>query len=222
MKKFILLLNGILICISFVVFLFGQKSENSEKSPKLFAEGIINTSAAEYNPSFTPDGKTVYFTRRVDRKGNEAIMFSRFEKGKWTTPQTAEFSGSGGVNAASWRKPSDLPPIPVIVQALTATFGDGTNPATLIANDLFKLFGEIPPDKIAELPFFYLDCGTEDELGLLKPNQQLAEIIVSRKIPHEYRQFPGRHITWQEFRLPYLLGMSGRILTQQKATSSGK
>ncbi len=93
MKKPILLMTGILICISFVIFLFGQTSGNSEKSPKLFADGIINTSADEYNPSFTPDGKTVFFTRRVDRKGNEAIMFSRFENGKWTPPQTAEFSG---------------------------------------------------------------------------------------------------------------------------------
>lgn len=93
MKKPILFLTGILICVSFVVFLFGQKSENSEKSPKLFAEGVINTSADEYNPAFTPDGKIVFFTRRVDRKGNEAIMFSRFENGKWTTPQIAEFSG---------------------------------------------------------------------------------------------------------------------------------
>ena len=93
MKKSILFLTGILVCISLGVFLFGQNAENEEKSPKLFAEGVINTSADEYNPSFTPDGKTVYFTRRIDRKGNEAIMFSRQENGKWTAPQTAEFSG---------------------------------------------------------------------------------------------------------------------------------
>lgn len=93
MKKSILFLTGIFICISVAVFLFGQKSEIAGKSPKLFAEGIINTSADEYNPSFTPDGKTVYFTRRIDRKGNEAIMFSHLENGKWTAPQTAEFSG---------------------------------------------------------------------------------------------------------------------------------
>ena len=70
--------------------LFAQKTGNP---PTLFAEGIINTSADEYNPTFTPDGKTVFFTRRIDRKGNEAIMFSRFENGKWSVSQTAEFSG---------------------------------------------------------------------------------------------------------------------------------
>src|SRR5687768_2117602 len=93
MKKSILFLTGILVCISLVVFLSGQNAEIAEKSPKLFAEGVINTSADEYNPTFTPDGKTVYFTRRIDRKGSEAVMFSRFENGKWTAPQTAKFSG---------------------------------------------------------------------------------------------------------------------------------
>lgn len=93
MKKSILFLTGILVCLSLAAFLFGQNAGNSQESPKLFAEGIINTSADEYNPTFTPDGKTVYFTRRLDRKGSEAIMFLRFENGKWTSPQIAEFSG---------------------------------------------------------------------------------------------------------------------------------
>ena len=105
------------------------------------------------------------------------------------------------------------------MQAITAAFGDGTNAATLIANDLFKLFADLPPDKIAELPFFYLDCGTEDEL--LKPNQQLAEIMVSRKIRHEYRQIPGGHAL-QDYRVVDVLNLSERIFTTQKATSSGK
>ncbi len=93
-KYFFICAFVILICISAAVFLSGQNSSsNLQTSPKLFAEGIINTSADEYNPTFTPDGKTVYFTRRIDRKGNEAIMFSKLENGKWTTPTAAEFSG---------------------------------------------------------------------------------------------------------------------------------
>jgi putative tributyrin esterase len=130
-------------------------------------------------------------------------------------------SWSGGVNSASWRKASDLPPIPAIVQSLTGVFGDGTDPATLAANDLFKLFTELPPEKIAGLPFFYLDCGTEDELRLLKPNQQLAEIMVSRKIPHEYRQIPGGHAL-QDYRVEDVLNLSERLLATQKSASSGR
>jgi Tol biopolymer transport system component len=68
---------------------------NQQTTPimKHFAKDIVETSADEYNPTFTPDGKIVYFTRRIDRKGNEAIMFSQFENGKWTIPKTADFSG---------------------------------------------------------------------------------------------------------------------------------
>ena len=61
--------------------------------PRLFAEGIINSSADEYGPTFTRDGRTIYFTRRVNRRDAEAIVFSRFENGRWSAPQTAPFSG---------------------------------------------------------------------------------------------------------------------------------
>ncbi len=62
-------------------------------TPRLFAEGAINTSADEYGPAFTPDGATLYFTRRVNRRDSEFIVFSRFTNGRWTEPQTAGFSG---------------------------------------------------------------------------------------------------------------------------------
>ena len=93
-KPLLIFISTVFVVITFVSFLPAQNSSNNtQKSPVLFAEGIINTAADEYNPTFTPDGKTVYFTRRIDRKGNEVIMFSRLENGKWTAPVTAEFSG---------------------------------------------------------------------------------------------------------------------------------
>lgn len=79
-------LTGILGCLQ-------NSAKDPQTSPTLFAEGVINTSADEYNPTFTPDGQTVYFTRRTDRQGHETIMFSKFENGRWTVPETAEFSG---------------------------------------------------------------------------------------------------------------------------------
>jgi len=60
---------------------------------KLFAEGVINTNADEYGPAFMPDGKTLYFTRRVNRRDSEFIYTSRLENGKWSTPELAPFSG---------------------------------------------------------------------------------------------------------------------------------
>lgn len=65
----------------------------AERGPHLFAEGVINTPADEYGPTFTPDGRTLYFVRRVNRSGPEFIMVSRLSNGQWSAPQTAEFSG---------------------------------------------------------------------------------------------------------------------------------
>jgi S-formylglutathione hydrolase FrmB len=59
------------------------------------------------------------------------------------------------------------------------------------ANDLHKLYGELSPDRIAGLPYVYLDCGTEDPL--LSSNRSFVDILLARKIPHEYRQLPGKH-----------------------------
>ncbi|NJM52811.1 MAG: hypothetical protein HC846_05100 [Blastocatellia bacterium] len=124
-------------------------------------------------------------------------------------------SWSGGVNIASWRKPSDISfNVPGIKEFLTSVFGDGTNPATLEANDIFKLIKDVPNAQIESLPFFYLDCGTEDELDLLKPNQQLAEIMLNRKIRHEFRQVPGKH-TVQLYRLGDVLELSDRIFANK-------
>ena len=63
-------------------------------APRLFAEGIVNTSADEYGPAFTPDGRTVYFARRSADRKMEHIYFSRFDAaGRWGEPQVAPFSG---------------------------------------------------------------------------------------------------------------------------------
>ena len=126
-------------------------------------------------------------------------------------------SWSGVVNAASWRKISELPPRPRTVQAITAVFGDGSDPEPLDANDLFRLFEDVPADQIANLPFFYLDCGTEDEL--LTPNLQLAALFVQRKIRHEYRQVPGGH-GLQDYRVMDVLNLNERLLNTSKVLSA--
>ncbi len=60
--------------------------------PTIFAEGIISIKDRNvFDITFTPDGKTAYFTLR---KGNEKqkIYFSQFINQKWTEPQIASFS----------------------------------------------------------------------------------------------------------------------------------
>ncbi len=125
-------------------------------------------------------------------------------------------SWSGAVNVTSFAEAKDLPPIPGLKGMLTTVFGDGKDRSVISANDLFKLFAEFPQDRLKELPFFYLDCGTEDGLGLFKPNRDLAGLMVERKIPHEYREFPGGHGVNRPNHFPDLYDLSAQIFSKQQ------
>jgi S-formylglutathione hydrolase FrmB len=97
-------------------------------------------------------------------------------------------SMSGALPAASW-----LPemPLPAFVKpSIARVFGAADNPVRA-SNDIYKLVREMPAERVATLPYFYLDCGTED--GLLSSNRDFATLLVEHKIPHEYRQLPGSH-----------------------------
>lgn len=98
-------------------------------------------------------------------------------------------SMSGALDAASWTK-AQLGGFEFILQTLLPVYG-AENSETRAANDLGKLYRELPAARIAALPFVYLDCGTEDPL--LATNRGFVDILLSRKIPHEYRELPGGH-----------------------------
>jgi Tol biopolymer transport system component len=64
----------------------------ADNSPSLFGPGIISGAADDLAPTFTPDGKTVYFTR-----GNPSasmIVMSESAGGTWSQPVIAPFSGA--------------------------------------------------------------------------------------------------------------------------------
>ena len=74
--------------------LMGATSQvNAQAAADLFGEGTVNTDADEYGPVLTPDGETLYFTRRNNRDGNEYIVVSRLRDGGWSPPEIASFSG---------------------------------------------------------------------------------------------------------------------------------
>ncbi len=100
-------------------------------------------------------------------------------------------SMSGAFGAASWTE-KELGP-GGIRDSLLQIFGPADSP-TRAANDLFKLVREVSAKKIAPLPYFYFDCGTED--FLFSSNRELASLFVELKVPHQYRQLPGTH-NWQ-------------------------
>lgn len=62
--------------------------------PRPFEVGIISTDEDEYGAAFEPDGRTLYFVRRLSAGQSEQILFSRFTRGRWQTARLAGFSGT--------------------------------------------------------------------------------------------------------------------------------
>ena len=60
-------------------------------APEIFAPGGISGPANDGAPTFSPDGKTLYFTRSTAAWG--VILESRESGGKWSEPVVASFSG---------------------------------------------------------------------------------------------------------------------------------
>lgn len=124
-------------------------------------------------------------------------------------------SMSGAVSVASWKTIDQLPP--TLRQMIVATFGDESSDVKK-ANDLSQIFSELSGEQVKSLPFFYLDCGTEDEFELLAPNQQLAALLLKKNVQHEFRQLPGQHnwIFWDQ-QIKDVLQISERMFASQKS-----
>jgi hypothetical protein len=94
-----------LVTFAFVLSLslsntFGQRSTAhpyaSTKpiaSPLIFGEGVVSTAEDDLNAAFSPDGRSVYFTRNFPRNRLGVILVSDFKNNRWGPPQIAPFSG---------------------------------------------------------------------------------------------------------------------------------
>lgn len=98
-------------------------------------------------------------------------------------------SFSGALGAASWTE-KEVGTRGAIAESLITAYGKAES-ETRRANDIFQMIRAMPQDKVKTLPFIYQDCGTED--FLLANNRDFANLLREKKIPHEYRQLPGRH-----------------------------
>ncbi len=108
-------------------------------------------------------------------------------------PDMFAFAGSmSGAHDAASSTEAQLRGFESIWRTLGPVFGPD-NSQVRAANDLPKLLREMSAEQIAALPFLYIDCGTEDHL--YSTNRAFVELLVTKKIPHEYRQRPGGH-TW--------------------------
>jgi Tol biopolymer transport system component len=61
--------------------------------PHLFGPGVISTTDFEFNASFTPDGKTVYFSKSDPGFNRITVVLSHRKGSHWTKPEVAPFSG---------------------------------------------------------------------------------------------------------------------------------
>lgn len=94
-------MKNLLIALTIGVLIYGCSEVSNEmpsyaeetiSTPQLFAPGIISTEDKnEFDVCFSPDGKTVYFTRRIpDQK--QKIYRTDYVDGEWTTAEIASFS----------------------------------------------------------------------------------------------------------------------------------
>ena len=97
-------------------------------------------------------------------------------------------SMSGALGAASWV--TEMPVASFIKPSITRVFG-APDSAVRASNDIYKIVRELPKDRVASLPYFYLDCGTEDPF--FANSRDFAALLLEKKIPHEYRELPGTH-----------------------------
>ena len=106
-------------------------------------------------------------------------------------PATFAFAGSmsGAFSGPAWTE-SDLKDPGAMRDSVLSVFG-AAGSDTRKANDIFRIVRDLPVARISSLPYFYLDCGTED--ALFADNQQFAALLREKKIPHEYRELPGGH-----------------------------
>lgn len=109
-------------------------------------------------------------------------------------PDQFAFAGSlsGAMETASWTE-DDLKNLKSIRDSVFGVFGP-VGSETRKRNDIFEITRGLSAARVAALPYFYLDCGTED--FLVDMNQRFAALLREKKIPHEYRELPGNH-NWE-------------------------
>lgn len=68
-------------------------SERPIPEPAVFAPGVVSTGDYESHLVFAPDGRTAYFLKDTPDFNFWTIVVSRFERGRWSEPEVAPFSG---------------------------------------------------------------------------------------------------------------------------------
>jgi hypothetical protein len=83
------LVTGVLLLSSTA---HAQAAGDSAARPVMVGPGVLSTPDDELNSAFTPDGRTVYFSKNLG-DGIGVILVSHWSGGKWGRPEVAPFSG---------------------------------------------------------------------------------------------------------------------------------
>lgn len=86
------MLNSFL-CVLCVLCVMLLHATTQIPEPIIFGEGVISTRDYETSITFSPDGSVAYFVKATADLSFRVILMSRLDKGKWTTPEVAPFSG---------------------------------------------------------------------------------------------------------------------------------
>lgn len=173
----------------------------NEKFESYFVEELMADVQRRFRTVEARDGRAV---AGLSMGGYGALKFGL----KYPDRFAFAASMSGALGAPSWLPEQPLPSF--VKPSIARVFGAADSPARA-ANDIYKMVRELPPARVASLPYFYLDCGTED--GLLGSNRDFAALLVEHKIPHEYRQLPGSHAwAYWDRQVQEVLGLAARRL----------
>ena len=83
---------------------FGERLPG--ETPVVFATGIVSLEGRlETYPTFSPDGKTLYFSVVNGAWTEGRILYTRLENGVWTKPEAAPFSDDRYINWESFISP---------------------------------------------------------------------------------------------------------------------
>src|SRR5215213_4231500 len=101
-------------------------------------------------------------------------------------------SFSGALDVTSWtEKNSDaLSRWKAWTDSIRNVYGAENSP-TRPENDIYKILRELSTEKIKNLPFIYVSCGTDDLF--FQQNRDFSALLLEKKIPHEFRELPGKH-----------------------------
>jgi len=153
----------------------------SEKFESYFVEELIPDVERRFRTIAAREGRAV---AGLSMGGYGSLKFGL----KYPDKFALAASMSGALAAPSWTPDMPLPEF--VKPSIARVYGPAASDVRR-ANDIFRITRELAPDAIARLPYFYLDCGTED--FLISNSRDFSALLIEKKIPHEFRELPGTH-----------------------------